>query len=307
MSTVELRRIAIGQPITKRGVAIFPVFRPGATNSPLGLIRPGDGFFVREKATPTVPILEVENTNVEPVVLFAGETLEGGRQQRVLNQSVIIGGRSVSDIPVSCVEQGRWQGDHSFRGVGEIAPPSIRRSANRRDQGDVWNEVESLLSSHRLLSHTSALDEYFRSRPSSHDVAVVDEVASWGPLAEQTGIVVMNRGRVVSADVFGEAKLLASMWETLVRSAFVTGPETSSRSETSSGSSNRADKALNFLRRFARELRGPLDSSESGRSDFGRSDFGQGEWRQVSTDRVTGQALTLDGQLVHASAFPAHH
>jgi hypothetical protein len=307
MSTVELRRIAIGQPITKRGVAIFPVFRPGTTNPPLGLIRPGDGFFVREKATPTVPILEVENTNVDPVVLFAGETLEGGRQQRVLNQSVIIGGRSVSDIPVSCVEQGRWHGDHSFRGVGEIAPPSIRRSANRRDQGDVWNEVESLLSSHRLLSHTSALDEYFRSRPSSHDVAVVDEVASWGPLAEQTGIVVMNRGRVVSADVFGEAKLLASMWETLVRSAFVTAPETSSRSETSSGSSNRADKALNFLRRFARELRGPLDSSESGRSDFGRSDFGQGEWRQVSTDRVTGQALTLDGQLVHASAFPAHH
>jgi hypothetical protein len=59
-------------------------------------------------------------------------------------------------------------------------------------------------------------------------------------------------------------------------------------------------------------LRGPLDSSEPGRSDFGRSDFGrsdfgQGEWRQVSTDRVTGQALTLDGQLVHASAFPAHH
>lgn len=307
MSTIELRRIAIGQPITKRGVAIFPVFRPGATNSPLGLNRPGDGFFVREKATPTVPILEVENTNVEPVVLFAGETLEGGRQQRVLNQSVIIGGRSVSDIPVSCVEQGRWQGDHLFRGVGEIAPPSIRRSANRRDQGDVWNEVENLLSSHRLLSHTSALDEYFRSRPSSHDVAVVDEVASWGPLAEQTGIVVMNRGRVVSADIFGEAKLLASMWETLVRSAFVTGPETSSRSETSSGSSNRADKALNFLRRFARELRGPLDSSEPGRSDFGRSDFGQGEWRQVSTDRVTGQALTLDGQLVHASAFPAHH
>jgi hypothetical protein len=117
----------------------------------------------------------------------------------------------------------------------------------------------------------------------------------------------MNRGRVVSADVFGEANLLVSMWETLVRSAFVTGPETSSRSATSSGSSNRADKALNFLRRFARELRGPLDSSELGRSDFGRSDFGQGEWRQVSTDRVTGQALTLDGQLVHASAFPAHH
>jgi hypothetical protein len=107
---------------------------------------------------------------------------------------------------------------------------------------------------------------------------------------------------VVSVDLFGEANLLASMWETLVRSAFVNGPEMSSSAGTSAGSANRADKALNFLRRFAREMRGPLDSS-----DFGRSDFGQGEWRQVSTDRVTGQALTLDGQLVHASAFPAHH
>jgi hypothetical protein len=186
-----------------------------------------------------------------------------------------------------------------------MAPPSIRRSANRRDQSDVWNEVESLLSSNRLSSDTSALDEYFRSRPSAHDAANVDEVASWGPLAEQTGIVVMNRGRVVSADLFGEAGLLASMWETLVRSAFVDGSELSARSATSSGSSNRADKALNFLRRFTRELREPRGGSDFGRSDFGRSDFGQGEWRHVSTDRVIGQALTLDGQLVHASAFPA--
>ncbi|MFM8563425.1 MAG: hypothetical protein ACKOCE_05970, partial [Acidimicrobiia bacterium] len=57
----------------------------------------------------------------------------------------------------------------------------------------------------------------------------------------------------------------------------------------------RADKAFNFLRRFTRELRGPL----------GRSDFGLGEWSQVITNKVTGQVLALDGALVHASAFPS--
>lgn len=289
MTTTFIRSTAIGRPITKRGVAIFPVYRPGAPDSRLGVVRPDDGFQVREKATPTVPILEVENPNPEPVVLFAGETLEGGRQQRVLNQSVIIPGRSVCDIPVSCVEQGRWHGAQEFRGVGEMAPPSIRRSANRRDQNEVWSEVHSLLLSSHLSSDTSALDEYFRSRPTSHDAAMVDEVASWGPLPEQTGIVVMNRGRVVSADVFGDPALLASIWETLVRSAFASGvgSDTSTR--------NRADKALGFLRRFDREVRGPL----------GRSDFGLGEWRQVVTDRVTGQALALNDRLVHASAFPS--
>ena len=289
MSTTVLHSTAIGRPITKRGVAIFPVYRPGSSTSALGLARPGEGFEVREKASPTVPILEVENSNPEPVVLFAGETLEGGRQQRVLNQSVIIPGQTVADIPVSCVEQGRWHGSSQFRGVGEMAPPEIRRSANVRDQGAVWSDVDRLLTAHRLRSDTSALDEYFRSRPASHDTELIDEIASWGPLPEQTGIVVMNAGDVVSFDLFGDPAMLASMWATLIGSAFGSGIT------SGSSSTNRADKALNFLRRFEREVRGPL----------GRSDFGLGEWRQVVTERVTGQALALDGRLVHASAFPS--
>ncbi|MBM3828869.1 MAG: hypothetical protein FJW09_09540 [Actinobacteria bacterium] len=288
MTTTVLRQTAIGRPITKRGVAIFPVYRPGSSPTDLGLTRPGVGFQIREKASPTVPILEVENANPEPVVLFAGETLEGGRQQRVLNQSVIIAGRTICDIPVSCVEQGRWHGSQQFRGVGEMAPPAIRRSANRRDQGAVWSDVDLLLSSHRLSSDTNSLDEYFRSRPASPDTGLIDEIVSWGPMREQTGIVVMNQGSVVSFDLFGEPDLLASMWDTLIRSAFATevGPDRAR--------ANRADKALQFLRRFEREVRGPL----------GRSDFGLGEWAQVMSDKVAGQALALDGALVHASAFP---
>ena len=53
--------------------------------------------------SPTVPTLVVENNNGVPVVLFAGETLEGGRQQRVLNQTVVLPPMSVTEIPVSCV------------------------------------------------------------------------------------------------------------------------------------------------------------------------------------------------------------
>ncbi|MFM8848355.1 MAG: ARPP-1 family domain-containing protein [Actinomycetota bacterium] len=289
MTTTVLRQTAIGRPITKRGVAIFPVYRPGSSSGEVALARPGDGFVVREKATPTVPILEVDNTGATPVVLFAGETLEGGHQQRVLNQSVIIPGHTVTDIPVSCVEQGRWHGDRRFNGVGEMAPPAIRRSANVSDQGAVWSHVDQLLAAHRLRSDTSALDEYFRSRPASHDTELIDEISSWGPLPEQTGVIVMNRGEVVSLDIFADQSMLASMWATLIGSAFA--------SEVAAGSSpsNRVDKAFNFLRRFTRELRGPL----------GRSDFGLGEWRQVITDKVTGQALALDGALVHASAFPS--
>ena len=284
-----LQHVAIGRPITKKGVSVFPVYRPGAAEHPLGLCRPNGGFIVREKATPTVPTLEVENLNAEPVVLFAGETLEGGRQQRVLNQSVIIAGRTITDIPVSCVEQGRWHGAHQFRGVGAMAPPEVRRSAHRGDQMEVWNSVSRLLGDHHLESPTMALDEFFQRRGETVDQAVVDEVASWGPLPEQNGIVVMSRGRVVSADVFGDTELLASMWGTLVASAFSAAGEGRASSTT-----NRADKALSFLRRFARDVRGPA----------GRSDFGLGEWRQVMSDRLTGQALALDGCLVHASAFP---
>ena len=118
MSTSTLTNTSIGRPITKFGFSIYPVYKWGNGDSDLTVIRPNELVKIREMESPTVPTLVVENNNGVPVVLFAGETLEGGRQQRVLNQTVVLPPMSVTEIPVSYVAK-------------QCAPVGISRNATR--------------------------------------------------------------------------------------------------------------------------------------------------------------------------------
>ena len=55
----------------------------------------------------SVPELLVENLGHSRVMFLEDEERVGAKQNRVLNVSGLIGTRSQSRIPVSCVEQGR--------------------------------------------------------------------------------------------------------------------------------------------------------------------------------------------------------
>jgi hypothetical protein len=55
-----------------------------------------------------VPYLTVENTGKVPVLILEGEELVGGKQNRIVNSSILVLAGSIIKIPVSCVESGRW-------------------------------------------------------------------------------------------------------------------------------------------------------------------------------------------------------
>ena len=56
----------------------------------------------------SVPTLKVTNKGDTMAFLMAGEQLAGGKQNRVLNASIMVGARTELPLPVSCVERGRW-------------------------------------------------------------------------------------------------------------------------------------------------------------------------------------------------------
>ena len=103
-----------------------------------------------------VNTLTVQNKTDETIFLMAGEVVQGGNQDRVLAENVIIPPASIQDISVFCVEKGRWtyEGDHAineadkkvfaFRGYYNVAPGAIRKSASAGNQSSVWENVAQI-------------------------------------------------------------------------------------------------------------------------------------------------------------------
>jgi len=111
-----------------------------------------------------------------------------------------------------------------------------------------------------------------------------DQLVELGPLPGQTGIVISHGKRIVSVEVFATAELLAANWEALIRAVFLDAPEfVEGRPSVS--------RALRFVNRLA-TARGTRSAG-----------VGLGEELHLRTERLVGQALTLDGVVVHASAF----
>jgi len=109
---VPLNHPTVGRPITRVGISFMPVYVPGAPDAAVSAAR--DDVAIAELDDEEVPHLTATNSSARPVLLTEGETVNGGRQNRVLNTSVLIPAATTLKIPVSCVEQGSWHTGHSF-------------------------------------------------------------------------------------------------------------------------------------------------------------------------------------------------
>ena len=290
-----LDRAAVGRPITRDGVSLFPIYihqnYDGVT------VADRNSLTVTELPNAQVPTLTVTNLTNFPVLLPAGWIVEGGRQNRVVNVPVLIPGRATLEIPVSCVEQGRWHGHGNF-GVGRTVAPrrvrrtnleTVRRNIERggyknADQGMIWTEVQDHLdqfSVHDDAHNLLAAEEIF-TRDNARRAAI-EEIVNLGPLPGQSGIVVSHGSRVIAADVFANQTMLASAWESLVTSYYWEQVPATGRPS--------ATRALRFLHAFA------------GADALEVPGTGVGTELHVTHRKVSGQVLVDEGSLVYASCF----
>ena len=297
MSVPSLDTVAIGWPITRLGVSFFPVYL--ATNG-LPAIETGNTseLVVDELDEPSVNALRVRNPGDKPLLVVEGEHFLGGKQNRAVNVTVLVPALGDLEIPVSCLEQGRWgrrraaRRDEAFtatrvraaKNAGVAA--SMRRSGSRDgDQGAVWREVDEMLNRASVQSATTAAADMNRA-PHRHQpsrTTTIEKLVARGPLPGQCGIVVVHGRRVTAMDLFGAPHLLVAHWGALVRSHLLESPVANGKPS--------ATMVLEIVRRF---------SSAQEQETPG---VGLGVEHRVADDRVTGHALTLNGALVHAAFF----
>ena len=100
-----------------------------------------------------------------------GEELQGAKQNRVLNLTILTPAHQSHAIPVSCVESGRWRrvshkfaaSPHAQFAEGRAAKmrhvtSSLKACGSRSsDQGDVWNLIAEKSVRLAAASETSAM------------------------------------------------------------------------------------------------------------------------------------------------------
>jgi hypothetical protein len=237
MSLQLITKTKVGKPIRHGGVTIFPLFL--GSNRGSGAVVADDALQVSELDSATVPQLQVTNLKDVPVIIPAGRVLEGGRQTRTVNVSILVPAGATITIPVSCVEAGRWHGGSQFRDSKRVAGRNVRMAKQRgvkrnidsygqksSDQGAVWRSIDAELSSrslHHEFSSYMAADSFVETDETLY--ATLSEFMK-EPLAPgQTGIAVAYGNKVAGVEVFTNPDDLSRSWETLVRSAVLDSPQ----------------------------------------------------------------------------------
>jgi hypothetical protein len=227
-----LGTLTVGDPLAGAGITLWPLLGPNARTPGYDLAR--DAFAngtlrVNEiSETGAVPTLRVANDGPRPVLLVDGEQLIGAKQNRVLNVTVFIPAGVVIDVPVSCVEAGRWHyrqraftdDDYLMNVQGRAlnmrnVSDTLRRGRSRAgSQRAVWDHIAERAACLGAESPTGAMRDTFDRHRDHLDKAVL----ALRPLPRQVGALFAVHGRFTGLELFDSPATLAAMFPKLVRS-----------------------------------------------------------------------------------------
>jgi len=146
------------------------------------------------------------------VFLMAGELVAGGRQNRTLRTDALLGPQSSAQLPLYCVEKGRWAGGGKFSAAGGVAPQSIReQAAGAAGQDAVWDEVARANKRMKVSTPSDDLNAAMTSPVTARRLKELRGRITPRLPRGCVGIVVVHGSRIVGADLFNSPELFAAM------------------------------------------------------------------------------------------------
>jgi len=101
----------IDAPLRHSALTVFPVIAPHGPVLPYLLtteIHDEGILTLRERGDAEEPMLLARNNSLHPILMLAGEPLPGGNRGRVLERSILLRGKSVTQLPSPSTESGGW-------------------------------------------------------------------------------------------------------------------------------------------------------------------------------------------------------
>jgi len=221
------------EPIKHANLAVFPVISTAKTRHDTNYLVLDEGMekhlvqVVEKGEGGDVNHLELRNQSDRPLFLMAGEVVIGGKQDRIIGKNTIVAPHVTEQVPVFCVEHGRWSGRKAeFSSAQALAHTELRKKASFEDQGEVWKEVAAKNAKRKLTNDTDTYrgvtqDSTVKTSIASYDKAIRGGLAGVSEKDQMIGFVVALGGKVVAIETFGSPALFQKFQDKLLRSYFV--------------------------------------------------------------------------------------
>jgi hypothetical protein len=297
-----LKDLRLGEPMQSGPLTLVPVYG-GVVPDALAYRTLAEALergevTIAEHTSPTVPNLQLVNHGPLPVLILDGEEVVGGLQNRVVNTTLLVPAKTTFDLPVSCIEHGRWhEASNNFK-TGEAVHPTLRRqkveqvsaslaiaAAPIADQSAVWGEVATRHRRTGTHSATAALRDAYAAKHAELTAAERDLVF---PTGDPNGVVALIEGHAECADLLDRSETLRQYWPRLVRSYAL-------EASGARMGEPRVDSAQRLLARPIGASCRPFASP------------GLGVDLRITRNGVVGSSLVHAGHVLHTALFRQHH
>lgn len=294
--------ISLGDLQQVHGLGVIPILSEGAPEFPElepleSVLQSGLARITETSPAGEVPFLLLENTGNRPIIILDGEELVGGKQNRIVNTTLVILARTSVKVPVSCIQAGRWRHEKAdFDSAGSVfrarsravqkatVTANIRESGSfQSDQCTVWDEVSLSLDELGVYSETCD----FREGRESIANRLEEFVEAIRPVENQVGSIFVNNQGILGMDILGTPVLFSQVCQKVTRSfAFevLSAPDLNG-------------KSVEAARRWWDAVL---------KSEFTRhASPGAGDDIRVGSEDLIGSGLIWNDILVHFSCFPS--
>jgi hypothetical protein len=292
-------KLTVGAPAPFGGLAVVPLLNVGATDPDWLTLEEAVGGKTLEVTEVSergaVPTLRVVNRGERAVLLLDSEELVGAKQNRVLNVSVLVGAGQTVEIPVSCVEQGRWAyrtrqfqaGKRSLyawvrrKKAARVHEALRREGAACSDQWEIWADLARAEEAFGTASPTGAMADIFEAR--ARDLEGYERALSADP--GQVGALVYGGGEWWGLELLAGPGLFRKAWARLLPGYAMDALLAGAAAEPRETAAERLEAVLEA----------PVEAFPA---------VGAGEDYRFRTEGLVGAALVAEGRLAHLMAFP---
>jgi hypothetical protein len=297
--------IKAAEPCAHGSVRIVPLVGPSSDDPAYRLFDADTAKKVKVSEVDesgSVPNILVDNGLDDRLLLIDGQELIGCKQNRILNTDVLIAAHKKIDIPVSCVEAGRWgyrspefrPGRHSpgssrSRRAVKIREALIQKRGHVSDQHDVWDDVAEKMCYLKASSPSMAMHDIYEQR----EKELAEARAAFELPPETIGIAVYFGDRFLGFDLFDRATTFRHYFKTLLDSYLLDW--LFYMAKPAEPGAERSDPL-------------PVDDLVKTLSDAPWEQYespGEGSDLRFESEKLTASALAVgEDSIVHLQAFP---